>query len=52
MKEKLEDEVLVRQSLGFWLVKLELMLDEWEHFKVEDDGLCGVPMFNLKVLPL
>src|SRR5258707_659312 len=26
MKEKLEDEVLVRQSLGFQLVKLELVL--------------------------
>src|SRR5258705_13076640 len=35
VKERLEDEVLVRQSLSFWLVKLELMLLEWEHFKVE-----------------
>src|SRR5258705_6754904 len=35
MKDKLEEEVLARQSLGFRLVKLELMLLEWEHFKVE-----------------
>src|SRR5882672_4010442 len=35
MKDKLEEEVLVRQSLIFRLVKLELMFLEWEHFKVE-----------------
>src|SRR5258705_11685806 len=35
MKDKLEEEVLARQSRSFRLVKLELMLLEWEHFKVE-----------------